>query len=138
MNTAEEMIAAIKTMTSNLGVTIDFSQIDRKQFNKGRPLTFGEVRKIAEAKSLVYGVFLDRENGGRARHGIWEAELLHVGHPTYHPSLMLSQGSFGLDMELAEFGADGDIFKNDNEYYLMELFEPRLKKKVTEPKPKRK
>jgi hypothetical protein len=119
---SEEMIEAISKMTEKLGVKIDFSQIDHRQFNKGRALTFGEVRKIAEVDGLVYGVFTDYEGESRrGQHGIWKAEILN------NDTLMLMQGSFGLDMEFTEFGADDQSFVNDNEYYRIELFEPRPK-----------
>lgn len=109
-----DMQKAVVDMAAWNGFKIDFSQIDPRQFRKGKPLTFKQVRDMKEG--LVYGVMTEYDQGGQVNRGIWQVEWLLDGN-----TLMLSQGSFGLDIEAAEFGPDDEPFVFDNEYYCMEL-----------------
>lgn len=109
---------AVKALMEKYGAQIDFEGLDARNFKKGKQLTYGEARQIKSSIPL-FGMFTDFESSAsRAKRILWEAFVTDGEYPF----LILDYGSFRLDVDFRDFGSDDELFCEQNESYMLELF----------------
>lgn len=87
-------------------------------FKKGKPLTYGQVKILAQTKGKAWCEYSDYKDGSDTE-GVWE-----VWDTDTTNCVMLLQGIFGLELDFNEQPCDdSDVCDYENEYFRAVLFE---------------